>query len=199
VTSVETDAFRWAVRTLDRINDPDLRHRATELTDRQVKRWKGERPAGDFYRDPAQQIIENAAASLGIDLSDESDPIVQGLRIAARDNTPERALRTCEHLVSTRGATGPAVFRIEQLFGIQTAGSKIIHCVLHNYHVEAKDLDSALAEFKSKYCDSCSDRSPRPTEWKYDEAFRIEFEAKHIQFVRRFNATGAGFRIVPSD
>ena len=32
------------------------------------------------------------------------------------------------------------------------AGSKVVHCSLHDYHHEARDFDSALIEFKSKYC-----------------------------------------------
>jgi len=79
------------------------------------------------------------------------------------------------------------------------AGSKILHCALHNYHHEARDFDSALAEFRSKYCDSCPDSAPRPAEWKFTEAIRREFQAKHEEFIRNFNAMGAGFRLTPSD
>lgn len=154
----------------------------------------------DSYRgDPAQQLIENAAASLGIDPSDENNPIVRSLRIAAKDNTPARVLKTCEHILSSMGATGPMARRIEMLFGIQTAGSKIIHCSLHNYHREARDLDSAFSEFNSQYCNSCPDRSPRPVDWKYTEAFQEEFNSKHSRFVTDFNATGAGYRFTLSD
>lgn len=199
VNSQETDAFRWATRTLHRISDPDTRNKATKLIERQIGRWKGEHLEGDFYRDPVQQLLENAAASLGIDLSDKNDPLVAALQIAARDNTPERVLRTCEHIVTSPGAIGPMALRIVTLLGTQMAGSKIVHCALHNYHLEARDFDSALAEFKSKYCDSCPDRAPRLPEWKFTEAVRTEFESKHDEFVRNFNVTGAGFRFTPSD
>jgi len=83
--------------------------------------------------------------SLGIDSSDEANPIVRGLKTAARDNTPARVLKTCEHILSSMGSTGPTARRIEMLFGMQTAGfQKIVHCTLHNYHCEAKDLDSTF-------------------------------------------------------
>ena len=200
VNSQDTEEFKWAVRTLDRIKEPGVRSHATHLIERHVARWTGVPLTGDSYRgDPAQQLIENAASSLGIDLSDENNPITRGLRIAARDNTPARVLKTCEHLISSLGATGPAARKIQMLFGIETAGSKIIHCTLHNYHHEAKDLDSAFAEFKSRYCDSCPDRSPRPIEWKYTEAFQKEFNAKHLKFIKDFNATGIGYRFTPLD
>jgi len=200
VNSQDTDAFRWAVRTLDRIADPDVRSHATQLIERQVLRWKGGALETDAYRGNAeQQLVENAAASLGIDSSDQNNPIVRGLKIAARDNTPARVLKTCEHVLSSMGATGPTARRIEMLFGIQTAGSKIVHCTLHNYHCEASDLDSAFSNFKSQYCDACPDRSPRPADWGYTEEFQEAFNTKHSKFVADFNAGGAGYRFTATD
>jgi len=199
IQSAETDAFRWAIRTLDRVNDPSVKSNATKLIERQTMRWKGKRPEGDYNPDPNQQLLENAAASLGIDISDKSSVLFRGLQIAASDNSPERVLRTCEYIVTSLSATGPTARQIAALFGTQMAGSKILHCALYNYHHEAKDFDLALAEFKSKYCDSCPDRSPRPAEWKFTGAVRREFEAKHHEFIRKFNATGTGFRVTPSD
>jgi hypothetical protein len=79
------------------------------------------------------------------------------------------------------------------------AASKVLHCALHDYHLEAKDLDSALTEFKSKYCDSCPDRAPRPADWKFTGANQQEFLAKYKEFVGKFNASGAGFRFTTSD
>lgn len=200
IRSEDADAFRWAVRTLDRIGDAATKREAVGVIERQVARWKGAEFEGDGYRgNPIEQVIENAAASMGLDLSDENSPLVQGLRVAAKDNTPARVLKTCEHAVVSMGATGPIALQIKALFGIETAGSKVVHCTKHNYHYEARDLDSAFAEFRSRYCDSCPDRSPRPAEWKYTEAFQEELNAKHLQFVRDFNATGAGYRLTSSD
>jgi hypothetical protein len=198
-TSTATEAYAWATRTLDRITDPDVKAEATGLIERQVARWKGQSLEGDYHPDPYQQLIENAAASLGIDLSDKNSPLSQGVRIAAKDNSPERVLRTCQHIVTSLGATGPITRQIAALFGTQMAGSKILHCALHNYHHEAKDFDLALTEFKSKYCDSCPDRSPRSTEWKFTDIVRREFEAKYGEMIGAFNRTGAGFRFTPSD
>jgi len=200
VNSQETDAYQWALRTLDQIADSGVRGKAVELIERHLLRWKGEKLEGDSYRgDPVKQLIENAAASLGIDLSNESDPLVRGLQIAARDNSPERVLRTCEHMVVSLGAIGPTARRIQMLFGTQMAASKVLHCALHDYHLEARDLDSGLTEFKSKYCDSCPDRAPRPVDWKFSGANQQQFLAKYKEFVGKFNASGAGFRFTPSD
>lgn len=171
VQSTKTDAYKWAIGTLDRINDPTVKSGATKLAERTMMRWKGEHPEGDYNPDPYWQILENAAASLGIDISDKSSPLFQGLRVAARDNSQERVLRTCEHLVTSLGAAGPTAVEIATVFGTQMAGSKILHCALHDYHHEARDFDSGLAEFRSKYCDSCPDRSPRPPEWQFAARF----------------------------
>lgn len=199
IRSTEADAFKWAIMTIDRISDSTVKADVTEIVERQIMRWRGERPDGDYHPDPYQQLLENAAASLGIDISDKTSALFQGLRIAARDNSPEKVLRTCEHIVTSLGATGPTARQIATLFGTQMSGSKIVHCALHDYHCEAKDFDSALDEFKSKYCDSCPDRAPRPTEWKFTGTIRQEFEAKHHGFITKFNATGAGFRFTAVD
>jgi len=197
--SVETEEFKWAVSTLDLISDSGVKADATETMERQMMRWRGERPEGDYNPDPYQQILENAAASLGLDISDKESPLFRGLQIAARDNSPERVLRTCEYIVTSLGATGPTARQIATLLGTQMAGSKVVHCALHDYHYEAKDFDSALAEFKSRHCDSCPDRSRRPSDWEFTDAIRANFQAEHDEFIRRFNATGAGFRFTSSD
>jgi hypothetical protein len=199
VRSNETDAFKWAIMTLDRITDSTVKANVTGMIERQMMRWRGERPEGDYHPEPYLQILENAAGSLGIDISDKSAPLYQGLQIAARDNSPERVLRTCEHILTSLGATGPTARRIAALFGTQMAGSKVVHCALHNYHYEAKDFDSALGEFKLKYCDSCPDRTPRPSDWKFTETVRHEFEEKHYEFITKFNDAGSGFRFTKSD
>ena len=50
---------------------------AVELMERNMIRWSGEAAEGDYTRDPLQQILENAAASIGIDPSDQDNPILK--------------------------------------------------------------------------------------------------------------------------
>lgn len=199
VRSADTDAFKWIGIALDRITDTEEKAKATAIIERQVRRWKGQRAEGDYNPDPNVQLLENAAASLGIDVSDRSSPLYQSLLIAARDNSPERILRTCEHIVTSLGAMGPSARRLATLLGTQMAGSKLIHCSLHGFHLEGRDFDSTLATFKLQHCDSCSDKAPRPADWEYTDSVRDEFQAKHDQFVRTFNTTGGGFRFTSSD
>jgi len=100
--SADTDAFRWVGSALDRITDPEERAEVIGIVDRQMMRWRGQPAEGDYSPDPYLQILENAAASLGLDISDKSSPLYQALLIAAKDNSPERVLRTCEQRVLVR-------------------------------------------------------------------------------------------------
>jgi hypothetical protein len=199
VESQDTDAYRWASLIAQRLSDPKTREDALHMIDRVVKRWKGEEVEGDFHGDTLWQAIQNMASSLNIDLTDENDPLVRGLRIAVKDDTPEPILAHCEHLLVSQGAVGPTARRIHQLFNITTAGSKVVHCTLHNFHVEGKDQDTAYAEFKRTYCDSCSDGVPRPEGWHYTDEERQRIQARHREFVVRLAGTPNGLRYTNED
>jgi hypothetical protein len=197
--STDSAEYKWAVQLLDHITTPVIKKNAVELIENQLRRWRGEPVARDRHPDPIKQIVEHMAATMGIDPSDLTHPIMKSLLLAARDNSPERVLSTCEHIVTSIGAVGPIARKIEVLFNIGTAASKLIHCSLHDLHEEGKEYDSAYAAFKSKYCDSCKDRAPRPSSWQYTEEFRPLYEKKHLQFIRAFNQTGRGYRVTDED
>jgi len=180
---------------------PDDTMRADVLTklERGKKRWAGERVEGDYHGDTIWQAIQNVASALGIDVGDENDPLVRGLRVAAKDSSSKRVLATCEHLLDSLGATGPIARQIARMFNITTAGSKVIHCTLHNYHVEGKDIDSAYADFRKRHCDSCPDRKPRPEEWRGTTEEIRQIQSIHRDFVQRLNGTPNGFRFTDED
>lgn len=197
--SEDSDAYRWAMQVTNALVDPELRTDALRLIDRAKRRWKGEVVDGDYQGDPIWQIIQNMATGLGIDISDENSPLVRGLKIAARDDSPERILKNCEHLLVSLGAMGPIARRIVSAFNISTAGSKVVHCTLHNFHVEGKEQDAAYADFKRTYCDSCPDRKPRPDDWQYIGEVRTQIEAEHRDFVARLAGTAYGIRRTNQD
>src|SRR5207245_427253 len=136
---------------------------------------------------------------LGVDLSNENDPLVQSLVTAARDNSPERVLASCEHLLVSPGAIGPTARRIQQLFNISTAGSKVVNCILHDFQVDGKELDTAYVEFKRAHCDSCPDQKPRPEGWRYTDEVRRTIQARHYEFVARLAGTRYGIRYTNED
>jgi Domain of unknown function (DUF4365) len=197
--SKDSDAYRWASEVAGRLSDPAIRADALQMIERTEKRWRGEKVDGDFHGDPAWQIIQNMATNFGIDLSNESDPLVRGLRIAARDNSPERILAHCEHLLVSQGATGPIARQIHRLLNVTTASSKVVHCTLHDYHIEGKDQDSAYAEFKRTHCDSCPDGKPRAEGWRYTDQEQREIQARHLEFVMRLAGTPSGLRYTNQD
>lgn len=196
--STDSDAYRWADQVARRLPD-SAREDALGVIERAEKRWKGEHVEGDYHGNTVWQIIQNMATALGIDVTNDEDPLVQGLKIAAKDNSPERALATCEHLLVSRGATGPTARRIQRLFNIGTAGSKVVHCTLHDYHNAGRELDTAYEGFKRSHCDSCPDKKPRAAGWKYTDAVRREFEARNHEFVARLAGTEYGPRFTDKD
>jgi hypothetical protein len=199
VRSTDSDAYRWASQVAQSLSDPQIRADALVLMERATKRWRGEAVEGDYNGDTAWQIIQNMASAFGIDLSDENDPLVRGLRIAARDNSPERVLACCEHIVVGQGATGPVAREIWRQFNITMAASKVVHCTLHDFHVEGKELDAAYAEFKRTHCDSCPDQKPRPEGWRYTGEEKQIIESRHYEFVKRLAGTRFGLRYTSED
>jgi len=197
--SENSEAYQWSMQVINAIVDPELRSDALRLIDRAKRRWRHEPVEGDHQGDTIWQIIENMAAGLGVDISDQSSPLVRGLKIAARDDSPERILANCEHLLVSLGATGPTARQIRRIFNISTAGSKAVHCTLHNFHVEGREQDIAYAEFKRTYCDYCPDKKPRPGDWRYVGDVRAEFEANHRDFVVRLAGTSYGIRFTNED
>lgn len=199
VRSEKSPGYQWAKETAQSLTDATIRTDALSCVERAAKRWRGEPVDGDYHGDVVWQVIQNMASALGVDLSNEDDPLVRGLEIAANDDSPERVLRNCEHLLVSMGATGPIARRIKRQFNLETAGSKVVHCTLHNYHWEGKELNAAYAEFRRLHCDSCADKKPRPSDWEYSDKERIEFEAKNSQFVQRLIGTKYGFRLTKED
>ena len=195
----ESEAYRWADQVAHSLRNPELREDALLRIERAKKRWKGEQVEGDYQGDVIWQAIQNMAAALGIDVTDENDPLVRGLRIAAKDDSPERILANCEHLLVSHGAIGPIAREIQRLFNLGTAGSKVVHCTLHNFHVEGKEQDEAYKEFKRLHCDSCPDRNPRPEGWEYTADARFELETRNYEFVARLAGTEHGIRYTSKD
>jgi hypothetical protein len=122
-----------------------------------------------------QQIYENMAYGLGIDLTDAENPLSEIVRTAILDFDPTRVLQTCSHMFLTLGHTGPGLlhFILAQQLRLPTLGAKVIHCCLHKYTRDGLTLDGTYGEFRSAYCDHCPDRSPRSPEWRYTHAWQL--------------------------
>jgi hypothetical protein len=198
-SSARSDAFRWAADVAQNLVDADARADALRLIERALARWQGDTVEGDHRGDTAWQVIQNIATAHGVDLSDENNPLVRALRLAAQDNSPEDVLAQCEHLLVSRGAVGPIARQIQMQFNIGSAGSKVIHCTLHNFHVEGKDQGTAYAEFKKLHCDSCPDRKPRPEGWKLTKEVLRAIEDRNRPYVATLAGTPFGVRYTDKD
>ena len=197
--STDSDAYRWARDLALNIRNSELCADAKRMIERAEKRWNGEFVEGDIKGDVVLQAIENMASALGVDPSDYENPLVRALRIAAKDNSPERVLKNCEHLLVSQGSIGPNARLIQNTFNLGTAGSKMVHCTLHGFHHEGRELDVGYEEFKKLYCDACSDCCRRPIGWEYTEDVKREIEGQNAEFVRRLIGTKHGLRYVHTD
>jgi len=197
--SEDSPSYRWAKDVAGSIVDPELRADALVRIERATKRWRGEHVDGDYEGDAVWQALQNMATALGIDVTNEGNPLVRGLKIAARDDTPERILAHCEHLLVSRGATGPIARQIHRLFNITTAGSKVVHCTLHDFHLEGKDQDSAYAAFKQAHCEGCPNEKPRPESWRYTAEEMERIQTQHQALVDRLAGTPHGLRYTSED
>ncbi len=197
--STESEAYRWANDVADNIRDEKDSREARAEIDRITRRWRGESVEGDYHGDTIWQIIQNISTAHGIDIGDESNPLVQGLRIAAKDNNPGRVLANCEHLLVSAGGVGPRARLIQEIYNIGTACSKVVHCTLHNFHVEDKEMDTAYDRFKRTHCDSCRDRKPRPAGWRCTDQIKREIEDQNLEFVKPLAGTEFGIRFTAED
>jgi hypothetical protein len=195
VHSVESDTYKWAVETAGTIVDTAIREDALRAIEHAVRRLKGEEVEGDIIGDTLWQAIQNMAAVRGLDLSNENSPLVRALRTAAKDDTPERVLKQCEYLLVSLGAFGPLASQVDELFNMKTACSKVVHCTLHNIHLEDKDLDSAYGKFKLEHCANCKDQKPRPDGW----SFTGRPTSQEVEFLFQLRGTPFAMRRVDED
>jgi hypothetical protein len=183
------DTLNGVLRVAIQIPDPEIRESALEGLDRQSRRWKGEIVPGDHQGDTIWQIMQNVASAHGIDISDENSLLVKKLRIAARDDDFGRVLKTCDRIVVTIGSIGPTARFIQSVFATTMAAHKVVHCSLHDFHLEGTELDEAFRAFKKQHCDSCPDRKPRPRTWTYSDVEKAQYENDNRSFLRSLDGT----------
>lgn len=156
----ESESQLWALEIMQAVKDPDLKRRFTDYVERVGRRRMGEEFPDDIKSTEAQ-IYEIMAAALGVDLTDEKNPVTRIVRIGIKDLNPERVLRHCEHL-SVRIASAGILAGVLRL---PTAGSKLLRCERHGYALGTLALDDGFPVFREQFCEKCQDLSPRPASW----------------------------------
>ena len=157
----------------------EYRKRADAFTSNLLARNRGIRTDGDIISTD-RQVHENILAGFGIDPS--SEPFAGYINLAIKDANPERALKGCEHTLVT---AAPRNLLLDRLC-LQAAGPKTLHCTLHQFAVTGPDLDSINEAFVSKYCNSCKDKSPRPTGWKFSDEWQEAENTRWADYIEAF-------------
>jgi hypothetical protein len=147
---------------------------------------KGEHVEGDTPA-TATQIIQNRATALGIDLLEDASPATRLVRLGIKDAVPSRVLAHCGRtFVSIAQPRDNLTATLSILLQLPSVGWKVLHCDLNGYSVEGPSLDSVCESFKSKYCDTCPDRSPRPSDWRYSDEWQRDENQRHSDFMAKF-------------
>lgn len=176
-----SEEVQWARSAAAKIPNQQLRADVEGKVARTLRRYAGEKLEGDIPT-TVGQAIENMAAAIGLDLSDPR--VACEVRLGIVDLDPSRVLKKCRHLFVTIGSCG----LVGHLLNVPSAGSKIIHCVLHGGAIEGLSLDTTYSLFCEKYCSSCSDASPQPPEWQYTEEWQREENARREGYMKEFNS-----------
>jgi hypothetical protein len=159
------ECFEWARMQLPSIQDEKYRDWADTVIKNQAQRLWGVRLPDDPYQQAtAEQIYQNMASALGIDMGDPNDKLARLVQIGIADRDLGRVLKNCEHL---------SITLIQSLLAVglrlPTMGRKIIRCNLHRHSLWGDVLDDAYHAFKGTYCDGCKDCMPRSPDWEYDK------------------------------
>jgi hypothetical protein len=191
----QAKVIAFSRNTLTKIKDPELARSGEEGLGRAIRRMHGESIEGDPTPDINRQIVENLAASAGINITDPNDPAVKLIEMGLKDANPERAIKHCTHaFVSMGRVRAPFIHFLADLVRLPSIGPKIIHCDLHDYAVEAQSLDDAAQTFKDKFCNACKDVTPRPDDWRFSDEWQEEENKKHSEFMDRFDRKYYGRR-----
>lgn len=199
VHSESSEVVEWITKTRERLSDADTAREIETALQRVALRGQGQKLDDDYEPDPIWQIIEKVARSRGIDTTDQQSTLVRRLRIAASDDTPERWLRFCHHLLLTPGSISPVDTFVQRELGIQNSSNKVAHCTLYDLHYEAVSAQTAFDLLKGSSCDNCSSRVPRPDSWTYAPQERENEAIDHFEFVQSAIERGKGIKFTLRD
>jgi len=118
--------------------------------------------SGADYEEMVKTISGRLFKLSGLDRDPE---IARLVSMAQKDLNPERVMKFCEH-IDLACRISPLGERI----ALPSMGFKSVRCRKFGGVVEGLDLDQTFALFKEQNCDTCKERSPRPTDWRWKPA-----------------------------
>ena len=128
-------------------------------------------------------MIRSFAETTRVNLKDDNDPIAQTINLAILDLNPERILKFCKHLHVQYTSIGGIY---AQLYGLGSAGGKVIYCEIKDKAIEGMQLDGILEVFKWRLCKECEMRSPRPEDWNLTREWKRERQANMPEGLKRY-------------
>jgi hypothetical protein len=183
----QAECVLWAMAEADQIADDEIRSWAKErIADQPATLGPEELSDEPMPMPMEQQVYENMASAMGIDLSDAENPFSQMVKTGIDDLDPTRVLRNCTHMFVTLSQRGHNFFHmaLAQQLQLPTMGAKVIHCTKHKYTRVGMSFDETYELFKTDYCDKCPDRQPRPTDWQYTHEWQQGENERNKVFMR---------------
>jgi len=177
--------LEWARSIVERWDeDNEHRKRAEAFIGRLVAEDWGGRSEGRGTQNSVRQAHENVLSGLGI--NPLAPPWKQLIELAMRDSDPSRVLRHCHHTFLSLGPGGnPILAKV----GLEHAGPKTLHCTLHQHVLSGPDLDGIKEAFTKRHCDSCSDLSPRDSNWQFSWEWQ---DRENARWARSFGVSAIG-------
>ena len=119
---------------------------------------------GDYQWDTTWQVIQKMAGAIGADVSNENDPLVRSLRIAVKDDSAERVLVNCEHILASQGCKDPSLCGYSRAFTTSGQPDRRSCIALSTTNTtKAGSWTRRMVNLNDlSTCDSCHDKEPRP-------------------------------------
>jgi hypothetical protein len=181
----QAECVLWAQAEVEQIADENIREWARTMIVNQPATLGEETPTDEPMPMPMeQQVYQNMASALGIDLSNSEDLISQMVKVGIDDLDPTRVLRDCTHMFCTLGRQGHSFIHLmlAQQLQLPTMGAKVLHCTLHKYTRIGLSFDETYERFRHDYCDKCPDRTPRPADWHYTHEWQLGENERNKEF-----------------
>lgn len=140
-----------------------------------------------------KRFFSDMAKNLGMDPDDTSSREGQFVAIGLENYDPTNIIGHCENMFVDYRPRGI----IAELLGMHSLSMPIMACLRHKHimwtgNLLIKAFDNSEGPefalgFKQRYCDKCSDCSPRPDDWIWNLKWQQEERKKHVEWLNRID------------
>ncbi|WP_367988850.1 DUF4365 domain-containing protein [Vibrio sp. NTOU-M3] len=186
-SSIQTD-----IRSLVLGHCPNAEEMLNSL-DGQISSHKTPAPFIDSSVEDQKAFFTNLAKGLGMDPDDTSTREGKFIAIGLANYDPTNVIDHCEHLFVDYRPRG----LIAEQLRMHSLGMPLLTCLKHEHVtgtggrlIELFDNPNGpefALGFKQKYCDKCSDCTPRPDDWSWNLTWQQEERTKHQDWLNKLN------------